>query len=167
MVIHSKKGLSPLIAAVLLIVVVVGIGAVVTGIVRTQVTEDAQTITKTSKDVECSTLVQINVPTYEDDFRLCLGSNYVNFTIENTGSVAVEEFQIKVFGTGGFAENDSIIPTGLDQGQVEPNYLAYYDNTGVGTVEEVFIIPKKRVTGQTSKIHCNEARLKFADISNC
>ncbi|MBW2964455.1 hypothetical protein KY363_03260 [Candidatus Woesearchaeota archaeon] len=40
----SKKGLSPLIAAVLLIVVVVGIGAVVTGMIRGLVSDNQKTI---------------------------------------------------------------------------------------------------------------------------
>jgi FlaG/FlaF family flagellin (archaellin) len=167
MITSSKKGLSPLIAAVLLIVVVVGIGAVVTGIVRNQITADKQTIERTSTDVECSTNVEIDVPTYLDDFRICLGSDYVNFTIENTGSMTVDEFQMKVFGDAGFAQNDTLISTGLEPGQTEANYIAYYDDTSVGTVEQVMIVPKKKVTGETNKVFCSEAQLKFVDISDC
>lgn len=164
----QKKGMSPLIAAVLLMVVVVGIGAVVTGIVRSQVTTDKQTIERKSTDVECSTQIVISVPTYNDDFRLCVDetNRYVNFTVENTGSMTVDEFQIKVFGATGFAENDSIIPSGLAPGQAESNYAAYYD-TDVGNVEQVLIVPKKKVTGESSKIFCSEAQLRFVDISDC
>jgi len=166
MVIVSKRGMSPLIAAVLLIVVVVGIGAVVTGIVRNQITTDKQTIERTSTDIECSTLFQIEVPTYNDDFMICKGSNYVNFTIENTGSEFIDEFQLKVFGDSGFAQNDSIITIGLDPGQVNANYVAYYA-PAVGAVQEVLIIPKKKVTGETNKLFCTEAQLRFADIEDC
>ncbi len=166
MIIKSKKGLSPLIAAVLLIVVVVGIGAVVTGIVRGYISENKQTIEKTSTDVECSTNVEINVPTYMDDFMICIGSNYVNFTIENTGSMFVDEFQLKVFGDTGFAQNDSIITQGLAPGQAVSNYEAYY-TPSVGNVEQVLIVPKKKITGESNQIFCSEAQLKFVDISLC
>ncbi len=165
MVFDSKKGLSPLIAAVLLIVVVVGIGAVVTGIVREQISQDKQTIEKKSTNIECSTEVEINVPTYEDDFMICKGTDYVNFTIENTGSIEVDELQVKVFGATGFADNDSIIPGGMTPGQV--NSTVIVGHSGVGSVEEVFIVPKKKVTGSSDKIYCPEAQLRFADIDDC
>lgn len=164
----NKKALSPLIAAVLLIVVVVGIGAVVTGIVRNYVQENKQTITKTAKDVECSTSIQLNVPVFQDDFRICLGSNYVNFTLENIGTQPVDDIQVKVFGSSGFADNDSgILSTPLNVGQTLSNFSVYYDTTGVGLVQEVYIVPKKKVTGQTNQIFCNEAKLRFVDINNC
>ncbi|MBW2964452.1 type IV pilin [Candidatus Woesearchaeota archaeon] len=164
----NKKALSPLIAAVLLIVVVVGIGAVVTGIVRNQIQENKQTITKTSTDVDCSTNIQMNVPTYADDFMICLGSDYVNFTLENTGTDPIDNLQLKVFGDSGFADNDSgVLSTPLAVGQTLSNFVVYYDTADVGPVQEVYIVPKKKVTGQTNQIFCNEAKLRFVDISNC
>ena len=53
----NKKAISPLIASVLLIVVVVGIGAVVTGIVRNYVTENKQTITEKAKPIKLNKIV--------------------------------------------------------------------------------------------------------------
>jgi hypothetical protein len=163
----SRKALSPLIAAVLLIVVVVGIGAVVTGIVRSQVTADKQTIEKKSVDIDCSTLVEIDVPTLNDDFMICTGTGYVNFTLENSGTILVDEIQIKVFGDAGFADNDSLLTTGLEPGAVESQFIAAFNIADVGNVEEVFIIPKKKVVGGNSRIFCSEAQLRFTDISPC
>lgn len=164
---HSRKAVSPLIAAVLLIVVVVGIGAVVAGIVRNYVTENKQTIQKTAKDTECSTGVQLNVPTYLDEYMICLGADYVNVTIENTGTSEVDSLQLKVFGASGFAENDSIAGSGLVPGQTASNFIMGYSAAAVGAVSEVFIVPKKKVTGQTNQIFCTEAKIKFVDIRNC
>lgn len=164
---RSKRGLSPLIAAVLLIVVVVGIGAVVTGIVRSQVTSDKQTIEKTSVDIDCSTQVEIDVPMLNDDFMICQGSGYVNFTLENSGSLLVDEIQVKVFGDAGFAENDSLLTTGLEPGAVESRFIAGFNTADVGNVEEVFIIPKKKVIGGTGRIYCSEAQLRFTNIVTC
>jgi FlaG/FlaF family flagellin (archaellin) len=167
MTFKSKKGVSALIASVLMIVVVVGIGAVVTGIVRNYVMENKQTIEKTATDVQCSTQVQINVPTYNDAYRICNDSSAVHFTLENTGSMAIDNLQVKVFGSTGMVDVNNVMPTGLAPGQVNTSLSAAY--TGIGTLEEVRIIPMKKVTASANQIYCNEAALKFAltDISNC
>ncbi|MBN1544415.1 hypothetical protein JW898_03045 [Candidatus Woesearchaeota archaeon] len=165
MVFCSKKGLSPLIASVLLIVVVVGIGAVVTGIVRNYISENKQVIEKTSTDTDCSTQVEVEVPRINDDFLICLGVNTVNFTIENTGSMFVDEFQVKVFGDAGFDDADGVLPEGLAPGQVNSSVIV--SHAAVGNVQEVYIIPKKKVTGSANKIYCSDAQLRFADIADC
>jgi FlaG/FlaF family flagellin (archaellin) len=165
---RSKKGLSPLIAAVLLIVVVVGIGAIVMNIVRGQVTSNKQIIERTSTDIECSTLMQITVPVYDDDFLMCIDStnNVTNFTLENIGSIDVDNLQVKVFGDTGFDDIDDVLPSGLAPGQVNNTISVGYAGS-VGTVEEIFIIPKKSVSGMSNKIYCTEAQLKFVDIASC
>jgi FlaG/FlaF family flagellin (archaellin) len=168
MTFKSKKGVSALIASVLMIVVVVGIGAVVTGIVRNYVMENKQTIEKTATDVQCSTQVQINVPTYNDAYRICNKSNMVNFTLENTGSMAIDNLQVKVFGSTGMVDVNNVMPTGLAPGQANTTLNATY-GAGIGTLEEVRIIPMKKVTASANQIYCNEAALKFAstDIPSC
>jgi len=167
MIFNSKKAVSPLIAAVLLIVVTVGIGAVVTGIVRSQVTSDKQTIEKTSTDVDCSTLVQINVPVYNDQFRICNSSTTINFTLENTGSIDIDDLQVKVYGDAGFDDIDNVLPSGLAPGQTNISVNASY--SGVGTIAEVHLIPKKKVSAAANKIYCGEAALKFSatDLHDC
>ncbi|MFC1741945.1 hypothetical protein ACFL3V_05395 [Nanoarchaeota archaeon] len=164
--IDSKKAVSPLIAAVLLIVIVVGIGAVVTGIVRTKVTEDMQKMDKLATDVECSTLVQFNVPDYNSEYMICYGADYVNVTLENMGTVNIEEFQMKFFGSDSFATNDSFLTGGLGKGQIASQEIVYYSGS-IGTLQEVYIIPKKKVTGTNNRIFCHEAQLKFNNVNPC
>ena len=165
----SKKGVSALIASVLMIVVVVGLGAIITGIVRNYVSDNRQVIEKTATDVECSTQVQITVPTYNDAFRICNATGYrINFTLENTGSMAVDDLQVKVFGTAGFKDVNGVMPSGLAPGQVNMSLSAQYD-ASVGALQEVHIIPVKKQTASTNRIYCSEAALKFAvtDLSTC
>jgi len=151
-----------------MIVVVVGLGAIITGIVRNYVSDNRQVIEKTATDVECSTQVQISVPTYNDAFRICNQSNSINFTLENTGSMLVDDIQVKVFGTAGFKDVNDVMPSGLAPGQVNMSLSAQYD-ASVGALQEVHIIPVKKVTASTNRIYCNEAALKFSssDISPC
>ena len=65
----NKRGVSPLIAAVLLIVVVVGVGAVVTGIVRNYVTSGKQTIQSKAGDIKCGAEIDISVPSNMSGFH--------------------------------------------------------------------------------------------------
>ncbi|MBW2966863.1 hypothetical protein KY362_00085 [Candidatus Woesearchaeota archaeon] len=168
----SKKGLSPLIAAVLLIVVVVGIGAVVTGIVRNYVTENKQTITEKASDMKCGVEVSINVPTVGDELRICHdGSTYVAFTLENSGSATIDDLQVKFFGTGGFSANDTagtdttlFGADGMDAGETIAFNTSY---SGIGTLEQVRIVPRVKVVGRSDKAYCTDAALTFTDFVTC
>ncbi|HII71893.1 TPA: hypothetical protein HA265_04020 [Candidatus Woesearchaeota archaeon] len=173
----SKKGLSPLIAAVLLIVVVVGIGAVVTGIVRNYVTESKQTITEKSSDIKCGVEVDIEVPVVSEEMQICHDSvnNIINFTLENTGTATIDEIQIKFFGTSGFEAIDELSTngvaigtwgTGMAAGETL-KFNATYDSGAVGTLQQVNIIPRVKVVGRTDEAYCTDSSLKFTDINAC
>jgi len=172
----SKKGLSPLIAAVLLIVVVVGIGAVVTGIVRNYVTENKQTITEKASDMKCGIEVDVTVPTVADVLRIChdTGNNVINFTLENSGSATLDDMQVKFFGTSGFAANDTVITEttlqdtdgSFDAGNTE-EFLVEYSAATVGTLQQVKIVPRVKVVGRSEKAYCTDAALTFTDFVIC
>ncbi|NQU79663.1 hypothetical protein HQ545_07900 [Candidatus Woesearchaeota archaeon] len=167
---YSKKGLSPLIAAVLLIVVVVGIGAVVTGIVRNYVTENKQTITEKASDMKCGVEVDISVPVVNDSFRICNGTGNIQFTIENSGSASIDDIQVKVFGTAGFDANDTAWTDEMDgafsAGDTEA-LSTNYDVVKVGDIQQIRIVPRVKVVGRTEKAYCTDASLSFSSIDNC
>jgi len=169
----SKRGLSPLIAAVLLIVVVVGIGAVVTGIVRNYVTENKQTITEKASDMKCGVEVMINVPTVGDEFRICRNEtgtpDYLNFTLENTGSATIDELQVKFFGASGFSANDEALGgVAFDAGDTR-SFTVEYNTTTIGAFQQVKIVPRVKVVGRSAKAFCTDAGLTFTDVqsTNC
>ena len=173
----TKKGVEPLIAAVLLIVVVVGIGAVVTGIVRNYVTENKQTITEKASDMKCGVQVAVNVPTVHDVLRICKNTsaspNYVKFTLENTGSATIDDMQVKFFGANGFVSSDSVLVAGayavngMTAGQTIGNFSITYANATTGTLQQVKIVPRVKVVGRSDKAYCTDAALTFQDISDC
>ncbi|MBW2972319.1 hypothetical protein KY359_04755 [Candidatus Woesearchaeota archaeon] len=176
----SKRGLSPLIAAVLLIVVVVGIGAVVTGIVRNYVTENKQTITEKASDMKCGVEVAVNVPTVGDELRICNGTaagygGSVNFTLENSGSATIDELQVKFFGTNGFDSIDEMSGAGVvapgtwGSGMEAGATLSFNASypTGIGVLQQVKIIPRVKVVGRSDKAYCTDAALTFTDFVTC
>jgi FlaG/FlaF family flagellin (archaellin) len=173
----SKKGLSPLIAAVLLIVVVVGIGAVVTGIVRNYVTENKQVITEKASDMKCGIEVTINVPTVDDELRIChndtevSSEKMVRFTLENAGSATIDDLQVKYFGTSGFEADDTVLTDAgltLEPGDTQ-EFFANYTAAPVGTLQQVKIVPRVKVVGRSDKAYCTDAALTFTDFvtTNC
>ncbi|MBW2996938.1 hypothetical protein KY349_01205 [Candidatus Woesearchaeota archaeon] len=169
---RSKKGLSPLIAAVLLIVVVVGIGAVVTGIVRNYVTEGKQTITEKASDMKCGVEISIDVPVVADELRICNWSNKIQFTLDNSGSSDIDDLQVKVFGTAGFDANDTAwtdSPTQTAVFETGDTVILNitFDDTAVGDIQQVKIVPRVRVVGRTDKAYCTDASLTFADFLSC
>ncbi len=154
-----------------MIVVVVGLGAVITGIIRNYVSDNKQVIERTATDVDCATQVQILVPKFNDAFMICHNASTYNisFTLENTGSMAVDELQVKVFGEDGFQDFDGLMPNGLAPGQVQTNLNVTYTVATVGAIQQVQIIPKKKVEASANKIYCSESGLTFSvsDISPC
>ncbi|MBW2972318.1 hypothetical protein KY359_04750 [Candidatus Woesearchaeota archaeon] len=171
---NSKKGLSPLIAAVLLIVVVVGIGAVVTGIVRNYVTENKQTITEKASDMKCGVEVSVNVPVVADEFRLCNDSvnSNITFTLENSGSATIDELQVKFFGGSGFDSQDEALALnglsgGFDAGSTQ-EISVHYDTAKTGApLQQVKIVPRVKVVGRSDKAYCTDAALTFTDLTDC
>ncbi|MFH1064091.1 MAG: hypothetical protein V1729_03355 [Candidatus Woesearchaeota archaeon] len=176
-ILMSKKGLSPLIAAVLLIVVVVGIGAVVTGIVRNYVTENKQIITEKASDMKCGVEVGINIPTVLDEVRLCKASDSIKFTMENTGSTTIDDLQVKFFGTGGFGSNDTVgtMTTlfgadGMNAGETI-EFNVSFSSAALGqdivNIQQIKIVPRVKVVGRSEKAYCTDAGLSYSDMIDC
>jgi flagellin-like protein len=165
-----KKGISPIIASVLLIVVVLGIGTVVTGIARNYVTTGKQEIEKAKADVMCSTDLELEVPEVNDEYKVCkvtTGSPYLlNITVTNTGTVRVDDIQVKVFGDNGFVANDSVLPDGLARGATVAISVEY-DETDIGNLQQINIVPRMKKAGQIEKLYCLSSQIVLADLQEC
>lgn len=163
---NSKKALSPLIAAVLLIVVVVGIGAVVVGMTRGMVSENQDTISQTDDRMACSRDVVLEMLELDRNPQICKGTGYINVVIENTGTIDIQDFQLLAYGTTGVYNNESIGAGTLTKGgALELN--ATFDTTAVGTLQQVKFVPKLKKTAATGYHFCSEVALKYEDINDC
>ncbi len=162
---RSKKGLSPLIAAVLLIVVVVGIGAVVTGMIRGMVTENKATIDSKSDEMVCSRDVVIGVLNVNSNPQICMGTDYVYAILENTGSATIDDFQLKVFGTTGIHTNESV----NDTVNFAPGSSLEFNATfaSVGAVQQVKIIPKLKKSGESGYNYCADTGITYESLEDC
>lgn len=167
---NNKKAVSPLIAAVLLIVVTVGIGAVVTGIVRNYVTENKQTVTEKASDIKCGVEVAINVPTVADALRICRANDSlsIEFTLENSGSTTIDQLQVKFFGSTAFNNTDAVFTgSNISNFQQGNTWVINVTNANVGDLQEVKIVPRVKVVGRSEYAYCTDAALTFSDVSVC
>ncbi len=110
----NKKGVSPLIATVLLIAFTVALGAVVMNWGRSYVTETAEKV-KTSSDIElsCEQDVGIDWISISDVPQLCYGgegsAGFIFFMVKNIETTDIESLGMNVIGTINVLSNSSIM----------------------------------------------------------
>jgi FlaG/FlaF family flagellin (archaellin) len=163
----SKKAVSPLIATVLLIVVVVGIGAVVTGIVRDYVSESKRSVDSKNDAMSCSRDVVVDVVDIGGVQQVCKGTNYVDIVVENVGTKKVDDFQLIIYATTGIYRNDSIAGgTATTPGQAR-EFNVTFSGITAGSIEQVKLVPKLKKSGSASYSFCSDVALKFEGVATC
>lgn len=161
----SKKGLSPLIAAVLLIVVVVGIGAVVTGMIRGLVSDNQKTIKTKSSEMACGRDVNIEFVKIDGEQQVCKGPNYILGVIDNVGTAEIDDFEIKMFTVTGVFRNESVSPNDpLTNGEAQ-EFRTYF-TFPAADIEQVQFVPKLKGVG-TGYTFCSDVALKYENIPDC
>ncbi|MEM2121872.1 MAG: archaellin/type IV pilin N-terminal domain-containing protein [Candidatus Woesearchaeota archaeon] len=160
----KKKGVSPLIATVLLIAFAVALGAVVMNWGRSYVEETATYAkSKSETEVRCSMDVRIEGVKSGQKMKVCYNNSggLVNFVIRNSGEKAVEKLLVHVLTTDNQVHSKEInqtIPVGT---------LFSSNSNYTGNFEQLEIIPNIYVSGQY--IPCTEANLVFhsTEINEC
>ncbi|NQU79664.1 hypothetical protein HQ545_07905 [Candidatus Woesearchaeota archaeon] len=167
----SKKGISPLIAAVLLIVIVVTIGAVVLAMVRHYISEGESDVVVGSEAIKCGRDVGISFVMVNDNYQICnsthededLGALY--FIVENTGAVDILDLQVRALGTDGILQNDSVLnDTLMMGGTTEVNIT--YDPEDVGKFRQVKLVPRINLPGIQEHAFCSDAGITVSYVPN-
>ena len=161
---NSKRGVSPLIATVLLIAFAVALGAVVMNWGRSYVEETASFAkTKSNTEVRCSMDVRIKEVKINDVTKFCYNDTggFVNFLIKNSGRKQITRLLVQVINT-----NDNVNTTTLNVSiPVGYNYHGVVNYTG--SFQQVEVIPNILVSGEY--IPCTDAALTFdsSEITEC
>ncbi len=100
---RSKRGVSPLIATVLLIAFAVALGAVVMNWGRGYVEDTANTARESSdKEVKCASDVDINIVEIDSVPQICYNTSFttdntsIEFIVENKKSTNVEKIEARI-----------------------------------------------------------------------
>jgi len=162
-----NRAMSPLIAAVLLMVVVVGIGGVVMGIVRGFVTENKDMIDSKSDAMSCSRDVGLSVVDIDGTPQVCIGADYGYVIIENTGAIDIDDFQMVVMGTAGFYRNGSLNATMSFSPGETSEFNGSFNAASVGTVQQIKFIPKLKKSGSADYHYCTDVAYKYEGLIDC
>lgn len=162
MINKSKRGVSPLIATVLLIAFAVALGAVVMNWGRTYVEDTADFARgKSDTEIKCSSDVKIRFLEVKNIKQLCYeytSRTNLNFTIENTGKLDVVGLAITVVGT----KDIGTVLIDL-KGMNHTLKRAYFYRNGsvelddLGPPEQIRIVPEIEVEG--NRISCPDTAL--------
>ncbi|MBI2650069.1 hypothetical protein HYX04_02020 [Candidatus Woesearchaeota archaeon] len=157
---NSKKGVSPLIATVLLIAFAVALGSVVM---------NWGLNLNLGKSTDICRNVEIKIRNI-DASEVCFGgfgqNGYINFIIDNTGSIDISGLAIWIIeekGTRLFDLDNILI--GKDSLYDKKDKAVSYDFSVFGNIKQVQFIPKVK-TGQTTDI-CPKNAVKAEKIGVC
>ena len=127
-----KRGVSPLIATVLLVMIVVSIGAAVMVVIQGLSEEQLQNIETQQDLLRCGTDVDVSLVKIGSDYRICRNVTdavgNITLFMENTGQKDITGFKVIVYGTNGFS-SQTYTSQSLNKGETK---LLMFNFSGVG-----------------------------------
>jgi flagellin-like protein len=163
----NKRAVSPLIATVLLVMIVVSIGAAVMVVIQGLNEEQLQNIQTQEDLLSCSTDVSVKIWEVSNKPRVCLEvvqGSYINITVlmENTGQKDIESFKVLGFGDDGYDTSTwnsyTLAKNAISKFEFK---ISRVGNTSRGVVDKIVIAPQ--ITG-TETVTCELAELTFDEV---
>jgi hypothetical protein len=151
----SKRGLSPLIATGLLIVLAIGLGIIVMNFGRAQIEVAAQ----------CAVDIGLQFTELNAKQQVCLDrvKGQLFFIVENGQQIQVESMHLRAIG-----EEDVLSQT-VDESKIEKlgTILKYvpYDIEELGTVRQIRLTPT--ISLYNEEITCSEQALIVENVRDC
>ena len=148
---NNKKGVSPLIATVLLIAFAVALGAVVMNWGRSYTEQTAQQVkSKSDVDVKCSLDVKLKLLELSSRPQMCYAewgaSSYVNMTILNDGSKAIAAMNVMLVGDNNIYENKSVANSSISISSGAKVSVPYVYSM-IGPLKQVRVTPVAEISG--------------------
>ena len=167
-----RRGISPLVATVLLIAFAVTVGALIMGWGQGMIEENAdQAKASGQTEVRCTVGTSLDVKVVAGEKKLCYQNisateGRVDFMLENNGDKAIEGIKIVIIGDNDTSETYDqdtfqIIGGGVKKGTQN------YTFTTLGNVTQVEFIPKVSISSSPGLQLCSNKRLEESGIFEC
>ena len=146
LVLNRKRGVSPLIATILLIAFAVALGAVVMQLGAGLGAES------------CSSDLQLSIKGFP-----CFDGKNVRLGLKNSGNFAIEGTSVWIYGSKEGIKTKNIEEI-IAQGS-SINIDVDYDFNLYGTIANIDVIPKFKKDEES--VSCNAAKIQITEISDC
>jgi flagellin-like protein len=159
----NKRGVSPLIATIMLIVFSVALGAVVVSYGESFVEEQAefvQGVPEVSAGL-CDAL-ELNFVTVGGTPRICAGDNQIQLAIDNGPEVTIDGVQARIAGTMDIQLEPNILSTPLERAS---SLQTTFEHMRVGQVLQVRLTPFVLEDGKQT--FCTDKAIVVEDIASC
>ena len=156
--INNRKGMSPLIALIVLVSIAVSLGVLAINLISLLTSDEPGS-------TACG-LVDFNVKRFKDNYFLCItDSNKLSLVLENTGKQRIDVFKISIIGSSKSYSTE--LEANLDPGDFLDKRQSPISFGMVGLVYEVKILPEVKASETGKLIACNEKAKSFVDIPKC
>lgn len=161
---RSRKGITPLVATVLLVAFSIGLGAIVMSWGEDYIEEKAEFVQGTAEIKSACDMANINVIKIGGQPQACIKDGNIRIWIDNGPEVDLTNIHARIAGTTGIGVVDNILFNPLERGNAA-QALIPYEQDKVGEVRQVKLTPKIW-TGQKMAL-CSQAAIKVENFTPC
>ncbi len=158
----DKRGISPLIATILLIAMSIGMGVAVMSWGEEYIEEKAEFVQGVQETVTSCDLVFFNVVKIQGVDQLCRMDGIIKGLIDNGPDVDLADLHARIIGEKGIGVDESVLERPLPRGSAAPVAIEVGD---VGAVQQVKFTPSVIIAGKP--VSCAKQAIVAENIPAC
>jgi flagellin-like protein len=158
----DKKGVSPLIATIILIAMSVGMGVAVMSWGEEYIEGKAEFVQGIQETVTSCDTVSMSIVTISGVQQLCIAGTIVKGLIDNGPDANIEEIHARVIGESGISVDESILSQPLPRGSAAQVTI---ESGAVGAVSQIKLTPSIIIGGKT--VACAKQAVLAENIKPC
>lgn len=172
-ILTNKRGVSPLIATVLLVMIVVSIGAAVMMVIRGISEDQLDKIEVSSKEIQCGTEVDPNIIDVGQNYKYCKNetAGLLQIMMENNGKITIVDWRVTVIGNSSVYDNESVFGS-IEVGDIQTYNFSLKSSNTIGAYQKIRLQPIVQGSKGKPLVVCKEPHLEWDideidDIPDC
>jgi flagellin-like protein len=158
----DKRGVSPLVATILLIALSVALGAAVMSWGEDYIEEKAEFVQGVQETITTCDVVSFSVIQVGGVQQFCQEDGLLKGLIDNGPDADIQDFHARIVAEKGLSVDESVLSQPLPRGSATPVSFAIGD---VGAVQQVKLTPKIMSGGKESV--CSRQALLVENVLSC